>query len=66
MSSAPLVSTGPDDNGAAIVVVTYGLVILSICFAFLRIYTSFRRKKDFGWDDATFFAAIVGDFYWTA
>lgn len=58
----PPFDSGPNDHGAAIVVVTYSFMFISLCFAILRVHATIRRKREFGWDDITLLVATVGIF----
>jgi len=57
--SAPLVSGGPDSQGALLVVVTYSLMFVSMLVAGARLYSTIHRSGSFAWDDAFFFSALV-------
>lgn len=56
---SPLFNYGPDNDGAPVVVVTYTLLLVSLCVAVTRLVTTIRRKREFGSDDILFYLAIV-------
>jgi hypothetical protein len=56
----PLISHGPDDRGATVVVVTYALMFITILFAIMRTWTSHSQKREMQWDDLAFYLAVVG------
>ena len=55
----PLVSHGPDDRGAVVVVVTYSLMFITVLFGVLRVWTAQSNKRDFKWDDLAWLLAVV-------
>lgn len=57
--SAPFVNSGDGDLGAAVVVVAVCLPIITLSIFLLRIYSTIRREKGFGWDDITLLLAVV-------
>ncbi|RMZ84350.1 hypothetical protein DV738_g563, partial [Chaetothyriales sp. CBS 135597] len=59
VSYPPLVSHGPNNKGAIIVVISYSLMFTTIVFGLLRTWTSYTRDRGLRWDDLVFSVAVV-------
>lgn len=55
----PLAAITPDNQGPAVITVTYALVVVTILFAAIRIMTASALKRNFGWDDGLLVIAVV-------
>lgn len=56
---SPLVGTGPGNNGAAVDVPSYTLMLVSLSFAITRVFTTVRRNRMFSYDDLTYLIGTV-------